>query len=161
MIRTLPAPQNVIIGSFLVLAAAAFAAAPLGIMLRSLGILVISYLAFSVGGTPFAYLSALIAPPVGLIGGDPSWLVMLPIVMSGTLLGMLGLEYAWRYPALIVSPLLVVLPHFVASRLATQSLFSVELPWGNPANWLGLHLLAALAGTLVCVYLDRRRERLE
>ena len=161
MIRTLPTPQNFIIGSFLVLAAAAFAAAPLSLALRSVGILLITYLAFSVGGASFAYLSALIAPPVGLIGGDPTWLVMLPIIMSGTLLGVLGLEFAWRYPALLISPLLVALPHFIAWRMAQQSLFEIDLPWGNPTNWLGLHLLSALAGVLICIYFDRRRERLE
>lgn len=159
-VRTLPFPQNVIVGAFLVLAAAAFAAAPFDLSLRSVGILLVTYLAFSVAGSPFAYLSALIAPPVGLIGGDPNWLIMLPIIMSSTLLGVLGLEYAWRYPALIISPLLAAAPHFVAARLAEQSLFSIALPWLNPSSWLWLHALGALGGVLVCIFFDRRRERL-
>ena len=157
-IRTLPAPQSYIIGLFLFLVAAALAVSPLPLLYRSAGILLIMYLAFSVAGMGFAYLTALLAPPVGLLSGDPNWLVMLPIVLTSALLGALGLEYAWRYPALVVSPLLVALPPFIAYTLSRQELFRVALPWEPAPTWIGLHALLALAGVLVAVYLDRRRE---
>ena len=82
----------------------------------------------------------------------------MPIILTSTLLGALGLEYAWRYPALLVSPLLVVLPQFIAYTLSRQELFAVTLPWEPAPTWLGLHALVALAGVLVAIYLDRRRE---
>ena len=102
-VRTLPAPQSYIIGFFLFLVAAALAVSPLPLVYRSTGILLMMYLTFSVAGMPFVYLTALLAPPVGLLSGDTNWLVMLPIVMASALLGALGLEYAWRYPALVSS----------------------------------------------------------
>lgn len=160
--RTAPSPQNVIIGVFLFLAAVALALAPVPVLVRSLCVLLLAYLAFSAGGMTFAYLIALLAPPLGLLSGDHAWLVMLPIVLSSGLLGMLGLEFAWRYPALAVSPLLVAMPPLVAWRLSLQRLFAVELPWGTSgASWTGLHLLVAAAGMLVALYMDRRRERQE
>lgn len=160
--RTAPVPQNLIIGIFLFLAAIVFAVSPLPVVYRSLGILLAAYLAFSAGGLPFAYLIAVIAPPVGLITGNANWLVMLPIVISSNLLAMLGLEYAWRYPAVLVSPLLALIPPFVAAQLSHTKLFAVQLPWGLPSGaWILLHALVALAGVLVAVYLDRKRERLE
>ncbi len=157
-IRILPAPQSYIIGLFLFLVAAALAVSPLPLLYRSAGILLMMYLTFSVAGMPFVYLTALLAPPVGLLSGDAGWLVMLPIVLTSALLGALGLEYAWRYPALLVSPLLVVLPQFIAYTLSRQELFKVTLPWEPAPTWLGLHALVALAGMLVAIYLDRRRE---
>lgn len=159
MIRTLPAPQNVIVGGFFFLLAAALAIAPLGLLYKSLGILLAMYLAFSAGGMPFAYLSALIAPPVGLLSGNPDWLVMLPLVMVWLLLAALGLEYAWRYPAVAVSPLLCVLPQLLAARLSRQELFQVALPWEPAGTWVLLHGLVAVAGTLLAVYLDRLRRK--
>jgi hypothetical protein len=160
--RTAPVPQNLIIGAFLFLAAIVFAVSPLPVVYRSLGILLTAYLAFSAGGLPFAYLIAVVAPPVGLITGNADWLVLLPIVISSNLLAMLGLEYAWRYPAIIVSPLLALVPPFVAAVLAHTRLFAVDLPWGvSSGAWLLLHALIALLGVLAAVYLDRKRERLE
>ncbi|CAN5761154.1 hypothetical protein BH24DEI2_BH24DEI2_14560 [soil metagenome] len=156
-IRTLPAPQSYIIGFFLFLVAAALAVSPLPLLYRSAGILFIMYLTFSVAGMGFVYLTALLAPPVGLLSGNADRLVMLPPVLASTLLGALGLEYAWRYPALVVSPLLAVLPPFIAYTLSRQTLFAVALPWEPAPTWLGLHALVALAGVLVAVYLDRRR----
>ena len=156
-VRTLPAPQSYIIGFFLFLVAAALAVSPLPLVYRSTGILLMMYLTFSVAGMPFVYLTALLAPPVGLLSGDTNWLVMLPIVMASALLGALGLEYAWRYPALIVSPLLVVLPPIIAYTLSRQELFAVALPWEPAPTWIGLHALVALAGMLVAIYLDRHR----
>ncbi len=156
--RTLPAPQSYIIGFFLFLTAAALAVSPLPLLYRSAGILLVMYLSFSVAGMGFVYLTALLAPPVGLLSGDANWLVMLPIVLTSTLLGALGLEYAWRYPALLVSPLLVALPQVIAYTLSRQDLFKVTLPWEPAPTWLGLHALVALAGVLVAIYLDRRRE---
>ena len=158
MIRTAPAPQNVIVGGFFVLLAVVAAVAPVPLVFRSLGILFASYLAFAMGGMPFAYLTALLAPPVGLVRGDVEWLVMLPIILSSNLLGMLGLEFSWRYAALAVSPLLVMAPLAFVSVMSERSLFAVELPWDpGSVQWIFLHGLIALGGVLVGVMLDRRR----
>jgi hypothetical protein len=155
-----PATQRLAIGAFLFLAAVACAVAPLPLAFRSSGILLFAYLAFSVGGSPAAQLIALLAPPLGLISGDHDWLVMLPITLSSNLLAMIGLEYAWRYPALLVSPLLQTIPQLFVLLVSRQVLFEVELPWEpRPDIWIALHTLTALAGVLVVVYLDRRRER--
>ncbi|MEX2501287.1 MAG: hypothetical protein WD336_02830 [Trueperaceae bacterium] len=158
MIRTAPAPQSVIIGVFFLLAAAVLAVAPLPLALRSAGVILCAYLAFAVGGMPWAYLIALLAPPIGLLGGDGAWLVMLPVVLSGNLLAMLGLEFAWRWPALILSPALLIAPHTVTWMLSQRDLFRVELPW-EPSGpiWIALHLLVAVAGLLIAVLMERRR----
>lgn len=160
-IRTLGAPQSTIIGLFLFLAAAALAASPLPLFYRSAGMLLLMYLVFGVAGMPFVYLIALIAPPVGLVSGDPNWLIMLPIIMTSSLLAALGLEYAWRYPAIIVSPLLAVAPFLIVLALSQQELFAISLPWEPAGTWIALHALVALAGILINVFLDRRREKLE
>lgn len=158
MIRTAPAPQNLIVGGFFVLLAVVAAVAPVPLVFRSLGILFASYLAFAMGGMPFAYVGALLAPPVGLITGDVEWLVMLPVVLSSNLLGMLGLEFAWRWAALVVSPLLVVVPLAFVSVMSQRELFAVDLPWEpSSGQWVFLHGLIALGGVLVGVMLDRRR----
>lgn len=158
-IHTLPRPQSIIIGVFLFLLAVAFAVAPLQLVFRSLGILFATLLVFSVAGMPFAYLTALLAPVLGLINGDMNWLIMLPIVMVSLLLTVLGLEFSWRYPAIVVVPLLCVLPQFIAWQLSRQALFEIELPWEPASNWVGLHALMALAGVLIAVYFDRRRAK--
>ena len=158
MIRTAPAPQNLIIGGFFVLVAVVAAVAPVPLVFRSLGVLFSAYLAFAMGGMPFAYVTALLVPPVGLIRGDVDWLVMLPIVLSSNLLGMLGLEFAWRWAALVVSPLLVIAPLAFVSVMSERSLFEVELPWDpGSGQWVFLHGLIALGGVLVGVLMDRRR----
>ncbi len=160
MIRTAPLPQRVFIVLFLFLAALACALAPLPLLYRSLGIVLCAYLAFSAAGMPAAYLTALLAPPIGLIRGDQEWLIMLPIVLSGNLLAMLALEYGWRVPSLVLSPLLLVVPAVTAWRLSAQSLFEVVLPWvGQERTWVLLHLLVGVAGVLVALFLDRRRQR--
>jgi len=147
-----------IIGAFLFLAAVVVAVAPLAIAYRSLGIVLFSYLAFGMGGMPFAYLTALLAPPLGLITGNVDWLVMLPIILSSNLLAMLGLEFSWRYPALIISPLLLIIPQIFVLMASKRSLFQVKLPWEpNAAIWVALHALVALAGILAVIYLDRHR----
>ena len=153
-------PRDLIIGVFLFLVAAVFAVAPLSVLFRSLGILLAAYGAFSAGGMPFAYAVALLAPPIGLVSGDSAWLVMLPLVLSSNLLAMLGLEYAWRYPALLISPALGLIPPLFVSQAAQLRLFSVELPWSPSAGaWLALHALVALAGVLVAIFVEWRRER--
>lgn len=158
MIRTAPRPQNLVVGVFLFLLAAAFAVAPLPTLLRSLGIVLASYLAFGMGGMPYAYVTALLAPPIGLLSGDPAWLVLTPIVLSSNLLGMLGLEYAWRWAALAVSPLLLAAPPFVAWILSQRALFEVSYPWETGGGvWTLLHLLVAVAGILGAILLERRR----
>ena len=158
MIRTVSAPQIIVIGVFLFLAAVVVAVAPLPLLLRSLGVLLFSYLAFAMGGMPFAYLTALLAPPLALIAGDPDWLVMLPMMLSGNLLAMLGLEYGWRRPALVVSPLLMSVPLIFVRIASRRDLFTVSLPWDSVAGlWITLHMLVAVAGILVAIVLDRRR----
>lgn len=160
MIRPAPDPQRLIIGTFMVLAAVVFAVAPLPLAVRSAGIVLAAYLAFGVGGMPFAYLAALLAPPAGLIAGDAQWLVMLPIILSGNLLGMLALEFGWRYPALLLSPLLLVTPAAFVQLATQRELFAVELPWEDArALWLTLHALVGVMGVLSAFMLDRLRMR--
>ena len=162
MTRTAPVAQRLIIGVFLFLVAAVCAVAPLPILYRSLAILLSSYAAFAFAGMPFAYAVALLTPAIGLISGGENWLIMLPIILSSSLLAMLGLEFAWRYPAVIVSPALYVIPQVLVWQLSQRRLFSVNLPWDpNPNMWLSLHALTALAGVLGAVYLDRQRENRE
>lgn len=160
MIRVAPHPQRIIVGAFLVLAAIVCAVAPMPVVFRSVGVVLFSYLAFGMGGMPFAYVAALLAPPIGLLSGSTDWLVMLPIVLSGNLLAMLALEYAWRYPALLLSPLLLIAPSLFVISATQSELFAVELPWaGAERTWLTLHLLVALLGILAAFVLDRRRSR--
>ena len=160
MIRTAPEPQRTIIGTFLVLAAVVAAVAPMSVALRSAVVVLFSYLAFAVGGMPFAYLAALAAPALGLLAGDVAWLIMLPIVLSGNLLAMLGLEYAWRWAALVVSPVLLVVPAVFVRTMAQRDLFRVELPWDDGRGaWVGLHLLVGVFGVLIALVVDRQRRR--
>jgi uncharacterized membrane protein len=160
VIRVAPDPQRVIIGTFFVLAAVVCAVAPVPVLFRSLGVVLFAYLSFGIAGMPFAYLTALLAPPIGLFGGSSDWLVMLPIVMSGNLLAMLALEYGWRYPALLLSPALLVTPALFVQAMTRRELFAVELPWdGGHGAWLTLHVLVALLGILASFVLDRRRGR--
>lgn len=160
--RTLASPQNLIIGTFLFLVAVVAAVSPLPILYRSLLILASAFAAFSTSGISFSYLIVLIAPTVGLITNNPDWLIMLPLMLSPGLLSMLGLEFAWRYWALLVSPLLYALPLVFVWQASHRELFAVSLPWEPGAGlWIALHSLVALAGVLVAVYLDRRREKLE
>jgi len=160
VIRTAPEPQRSIIGTFLVLAAVVAAVAPMSVALRSAAVALFAYLAFAAGGMPFAYVAALVAPALGLLGGDAAWLVMLPIVLSGNLLAMLGLEYAWRWAAILVSPLLLVTPAVFAQAMAQRDLFRIQLPWDDGRGaWVGLHLLVGVFGVLVALLIDRQRGR--
>lgn len=152
--------RALIIGIFLFLAAVACAIAPMPILFRSLGIVLFSYAAFALAGTQMALLTALLAPVVGLLTGNGDWLVMLPIILASNLLGMLGLDFAWRYAAIIVSPLLLSAPGVVSVLLSGQELFEVELPWqGEGLTWVGLHALVALFGVLLALLLDRSRKK--
>jgi membrane protein implicated in regulation of membrane protease activity len=101
-----------------------------------------------------------VSPLIGLIARDANWFIMLPVTLSSLLLAVLALEFAWRYPALILSPLLFIIPQVVTLRLSKDELFFVELPWEPANNWVSLHFLVAFAGVLVAIFLDRRRERL-
>lgn len=158
MIRPPSGPQAFVIGLFLFLAAVACAVAPLPLVLRSVGILLFSYVAFATAGLPAAYLTALLAPVLGLLGGSEGWLVMLPIILAANLLAMLGLEYAWSYWALLVSPLLQVAPQIVTLVLSRRELFAVELPWDPGAQtWILLHGLVAVLGVLLGLLLERKR----
>ena len=158
-LHTLKNPQKSIISIFLFLAAAAFAISPLNMEYRTAGIVVMSYLAFSTGGLPFAYLTALLAPIIGLIGGDNQWLIMLPIILSSLFLAVLGLEYSWRYAAIIISPLLFISPQLIADYLSKKQLFFVQLPWEPADKWIYLQLLTAVGSVLLVIYIDRLRER--
>lgn len=156
----LPKRAHPVVGLFLFLAAVAVAAAPLPELYRSLGVTLLAYLAFVLLRPSFAYLIVILAPPLGLVSGSNDWLVLQPLVISAGLLGVLGLEYAWRYPALVVSPLLHLMPYLVAWRMAQTELFAVALPLVPSAElWITLQGLVALAGTLFALYLDRRRSR--
>jgi len=147
-----------ILGLFLFLAAAVCAVAPLPLVLRSAGVLLFSYISFAVAGSQVALLTALLAPVLGLLSGSEDWLVMLPIILASNLLGMLGLEFSWRYAAVVVSPALVAAPLLTSVVLSRQELFMVDLPWGDGATaWLLLHVLVALFGVLAALLLDRRQ----
>ena len=160
MSRTTTSTRTFFVGVFIFLLAAVFAVAPLPILYRSLGILLASYAAFAFAGTPFAYATALLTPAIGLISGGAEWLVMLPIMLSSSLLAMLGLEFAWRYPAVIISPALYIIPQILVWQLSQRRLFSVNLPWDpTPTLWLSLHALTALVGVLGALYLDRQHSR--
>jgi hypothetical protein len=152
--------QRIIISLFLVLLALVLAVSPLPMLLRSLGLLLLSYAAFGWGGITLAYLVALLVPPAGLLTGDPDWLVMLPLILSSGLLAMAGLEYAWRYPAILISPLLYIAPQLFVWLVSYQPLFAINLPWEPSARtWISLHGLAALFAMLLLIYLERFKER--
>ncbi len=145
-------PHQLIVGIFIFLLAGVLAVAPLPLPARSLGIVLCFYSAFAFAGLPFAFATALLAPLAGLLTGSGDWLVMLPLMLVSGLLALLGLDYAWRTPALVVSPLLYILPQLFAWQLSQRSLFAVALPWQPSAPvWLGLHTLAALLGTLAAL----------
>lgn len=137
-VRPAPSPQRLVVGFFLVLLAIVVAVAPLPLLARSLGILASSYAALAFGGLPFAFAAALLAPVAGLLTGDPDWLVMLPLLLSSGLLGFLGLDYAWRYPAVAISPLLYMVPQALAWWLSQRDLFAIALPWQPSAPVLSL-----------------------
>ncbi len=130
------------------------------LVLRSAGVLFFSYAAFAGAGMPAAYLTALVAPAFGLLTGSSDWLVMLPIVLASNLLAMLGLEYGWRYAAIVISPAMLLAPLVLAMLLPRQELFTVHLPWDAQAmNWVLLHGLIGLLGVLLALYVDRVRRR--
>ncbi len=161
-VRTAPAPQNIIIGVMLLIAAGIFAVAPLPMLYRSLGILFCATLAYSYSGAFFAQAIVLVAPCFGLLLDSGDWLVMLPIILSSGILGMLTLDFAWRYPAILLAPLFYLLPTVFAWQLAQRRLFEVTLPWEPSAEvWIGAHGLTIFAGTLIAVFLDRRRGKAE
>ncbi len=151
------ASRALVFGLLLFLAAAACAVLPLPLALRSAGILLFSYASFALAGSQMALFTSLLAPVVGLVSGSEEWLVLLPIILASNLLGMLGLDYAWRYAAIIVSPVLQMAPQVVSMTLSRQELFEVTLPWGDSAmSWIALHGLVSLFGVLAALFLDRR-----
>ena len=129
MTRSRSAPRTstshtLIVGTFLFLLAVVLAVAPLPLLVRSLGIVLSSYAAFAFAGLPFAFAAALFAPVAGLLTGGETWLVLLPLMLVSGLLALLGLDYAWRVPALVVSPLLYVLPQ--GGRLGAFTAFTLR-----------------------------------
>lgn len=152
-------PQVLIVGSFIFLLALVLAVAPLPLVVRSLGIVLCFYASFTFAGLPFAFATALLAPLAGLLTGE-DWLVMLPLLLVSGLLSLLGLDYAWRVPALVVSPLLYTLPQLIVWGLSQRSLFAVTLPWQPSAPlWLGLHASAAVLGTVGALWWRREGSR--
>ncbi|MDZ7703461.1 MAG: hypothetical protein U5L04_03135 [Trueperaceae bacterium] len=161
-VRTAPAPQNIIIGVMFLIAAGVFALAPVPMIYRSLGVLVCGTLVYSYSGAFFAQMIVLVAPCLGLLSGDPDWLVMLPIILSSGILGMLALDFSWRYPAIVVAPVFYLVPTAFAWQLSQRRLFEVTLPWEpSPEVWVGAHGLTLFAGVLIAVFLDRRRGKAE
>ena len=149
-------PHTLVVGTFLFLLAVVLAVAPLPLLVRSLGVVLATYAAFTFAGLPFAFAAALLAPVAGLLTGGEAWLVMLPLMLVSGLLALLGLDYAWRVPALVVSPLLYALPQLIAWGLSQRALFAVALPWSPSAPiWLGLHASAAVVGTVVALWWRR------
>lgn len=160
MTRLVPMPQRLFIALFLFLAAAVLAAVPIPLVYRSVGTILFGYFAFATAGLPAAYVTVLVAPMIGAIRGDLEWFIMLPIVLAANLLAMLGLEFAWRNLAVIVSPVLLVVPPVVAWQLAGRELFEVTLPLtGHELEWILLHLLVGVVGVVAAVFFDRMRER--
>ncbi len=150
--------RALLLGLILLLAAAACAVLPMPLAVRSAAILLLSYVSFAVTGSQMALFIALVAPILGLLSGSEEWLVMLPIILASNLLGMLGLDFAWRYAAVVVSPALVAAPLLTSLILSRQELFMVDLPWADGGtNWLLLHVLVALFGVLAALLLDRRQ----
>lgn len=153
------APHTLIVGTFLFLLAVVFAVAPLPPLARSLGVLLSAYAAFAFAGLPFAFGAVLLAPVAGLLSGDETWLVLLPPMLVSGLLAFLGLDYAWRTPALLVSPLLYAAPQLIVWALSQRSLFEVALPWNPSAPvWIGAHAFAALLGTAGALWWRRDAE---
>ncbi len=158
---TLPSPQNIFIGLFLCFFAAVVVASPLPMLYRSVAILFIAYLAASYGGMPFAYIVIILIPPLGLLKQDDSWLIFLPMMVSSGLLAMLGLEYSWRYAAILISPFFYLIPQILIWQISEHRLFALTLPWQpNVTRWLTLHAFVAGAGVLTVLFLDRKRQRL-
>lgn len=160
MTRLVPMPGRLFIALFLFLAAAVLAAVPLPIVYRSIGTVLFGYFAFATAGLPAAYVTVLVAPMIGAIRGDLEWFIMLPIVLSANLLAMLGLEFGWRNFAILISPVLLVLPPVVAWQLSQRELFEVALPLtGHELEWVLLHLLTGVIGVIAAVFFERSRER--
>lgn len=162
MARAAASPgQRPFVGVFLFLGAVFLAVAPVPLLFKDLGIILLAYLAFVLSRATFAYMVVILAPPLGLLlSGSPEWLVLQPIMISAGLLAILGLEYAWRYPALVVSPLLYIMPYFVSWQLSQIELLAVDLPFvPSPQVWITLHLLVAILGVLLALYIERRQAR--
>lgn len=160
MTRLVPMPGRLFIALFLFLAAAVLAAIPIPLVYRSLGTVLFGYFAFATAGLPAAYVTVLVAPMIGAIRGDLDWFIMMPIILSANLLAMLGLEFGWRNFAIIVSPVLLVLPPIVAWQLSQRELFEVVLPLtGHETEWILLHLLTGVVGVIAAVFFERSRER--
>ena len=158
---TPPSPKNIFMGLFLCFFAAVIVVSPLPMLYRSMIILFIAYLAASYGGMPFAYIVVILVPPLGLLKHDDSWLIFLPMIISSGLLAMLGLEYSWRYAALLISPFLYVIPQLFVWKVSEHRLFAIEIPWQPSATrWLIIHAFVAGAGVLTMFFLDRKRQKL-
>lgn len=156
-----PSPRNVFMGIFLCCFAAVITVSPLPMLYRSMSILLIAYFAASFGGMPFAYLVVVLIPSLGLLKSDNSWLIFLPLIISSGVLAMLGLEYAWRYGALILSPLLYLIPQIFVWQVSEHRLFNLTLPWQpNAGRWMVVHTCITFTGVLIMLFLDRKRQKL-
>lgn len=160
MIRTAPQPYNLFVGAGLILLSVAIALSPLATLYRSVAILFCAYVAFSNSGTLAAYVIVLFSPLFGLRVETDIWLVLLPVMLSANLLAMLGLDYGWRYGAIVLSPVLAVLPPIIAWQGSLHPLFNVNLPWQPDAQtWIVMHAVVAFAGVVIGLALDYKRAR--
>ncbi len=158
MIRTAPQPYNFFVGMGLILLSVVIALLPVTTLYRSVAILLCAYLAFSNSGTVAAYIIVLFSPLFGLRYETSQWLVLLPVMLSTNLLAILGLDYGWRYGAIILSPLLCALPQIVAWQGSQHPLMNVVLPWQPSAQtWLTMHVVTAVAGVAMGLALDYKR----
>lgn len=154
-------PTNrLLVGILLLLAAAVVVVAPLPLMVRSLVVVAVAFVAWQALGRDWAYPVVLLVPPLGLLGGQPDWLAMLPIVMTGGLLGVLGLDVGGRVWGPLVGAVAGSMPALVTWVLSQRELFQVVLPWGEAgALWAMTHAAAMLAAGFVAGLAVRGRGR--
>ena len=161
----LPSPFHFISGIALFILAIVLVSLPalaLFPLYKSIALLLSAYLAASLSGIAFAYLIVLLAPIIGLVTGgeDASWFIFLPMIVSSNLLHMFGLEYGWRFFAIVLSPVLGVVPQAALWYLAQRPIFALQLPWQPSAErWILSHFLTAFACTLLLLWLDRLYRR--
>jgi hypothetical protein len=152
-------PTNrALVGVLLLLAAAVAVVAPIPLLVRSLVVYAAAFVAWQTLGRDWAYPVALLVPPLGLLGGQPDWLALLPIVMTGALLGVLGLDVGGRVWGPLVGAVAGSMPAAVTWTLSQRELFQVTLPWGEGgALWALSHAAVMLAAGAVAGLASRRR----
>lgn len=144
-------PTNrLLVGILLLLVAAVAVVAPLPLLVRSLVVYAIAFLAWQALGRDWAYPVVLLVPPLGLLGGQPEWLAMLPIVMMGGLLGVVGLDVGGRIWGSLLGAVAGSMPALVTWVLSQRELFQVVLPWSDAgALWALAHAAVMLAAGFI------------